>query len=83
MERTQDSLSPLEARLARALMPVTAPREFVQRLQGRIRLPEPRQIASRVGDWFFLFIIIGGVLSAMAVLVTLARMLYFFARRRV
>lgn len=77
-----DSLDTLEARLARALQPVSAPQEFVQSLRRRIRLLEPRQVASRLGDWYFVLFVVGGVLSVAVALVTLARALYFFARRR-
>jgi anti-sigma-K factor RskA len=82
MEASQNSLIPLETRLARALMPVSAPQEFAQRLRGRIRLPEPGQIARRLNNWHFLFFVIGGVVSAAVIVTALARAIYFFARRK-
>lgn len=82
MEVPSNSLSPLEAHLAQALKPVVAPQDINRRLRGRIRLPGPRQIAKRLSDWYFVFFVVGGVISATMVLATLARAIYFFTRRR-
>jgi len=77
-----DDLDFLEAQLAGTLKPVQPSQALVQRLRGRIRFPEGRQIARRLNDWKSLFFALGGVLSGMLLLITVARALYTFVSRR-
>jgi hypothetical protein len=71
----------LEAHLAGTLKHVTPPTDLVQRLRQRIRFPEPRELRSRFGDWNRLFLIYGGVMSGMLVIITIARALFYFYRK--
>lgn len=79
----QDLLS-LESRLARTLKPVTPPGDIIHRLRGRIQvqIPSRQEISLRLSDWRRLFMVFGGVMSGMVVLLTLARALYYFSGRR-
>ena len=69
----------LEAHLAGTLKRVTPSGDLVQRLQGRLRVPDRSQITLRLRDWNKLFVIFGGVMSGMLLLVTLARAFYYLA----
>jgi hypothetical protein len=78
----EENLDVLEAHLAGTLKPVTPSMEVVQRLRGRIQVPTRREITLRLTDWRRMFFVLGGVMSGMLVLVTLARALYYLAGRR-
>ena len=78
----EHQLDALEAHLAGTLRPVAPPRDLVQRLRGRIRLPDRREIARRVGDWQILLLVFGGVLSGALLLLTIGRALYHLFGRR-
>jgi hypothetical protein len=88
MAKRKETLSPeyelttIEAQLAGTLKPVAPPRDIVNRLRMRMRIPDRREIQSRLSDWRRLFVVFGGVMSGMLLLVTLARTLYYFAARR-
>jgi len=87
MTKRQDKLSPeniesLEAHLAGTLRPVAPPKDFVQHLRDRIRLPEREVIVSRLRDWKRLFLVFGSVMSGMVILITIARALYYMFGRR-
>ena len=71
----------LEAHLAGTLRPVTPPTDVVQRLRERIRFPQPQELRSRIGDWNRLFLIYGGVMSGMLVMITVARAWFYFYRK--
>jgi len=79
---TIESLESLEAHLAGTLQPVAPPKDFVQRLRSRIRLPERDLIVSRLRDWNRLFLIFGSVMSGMVIVITIARILYYLFGRR-
>lgn len=79
---TIKSLESLEAHLAGTLQPVAPPKDFVQHLRGRIRLPERDLIVSRLRDWNRLFLIFGSVMSGMVIVITIARILYYLFGRR-
>jgi hypothetical protein len=79
---SEDQLMALEAHLAGTLRPVTPPLEVVQRLRERIRFPQPEEIVSRFRDWRRLFVVLGGVMSGMLVIITVARALYSLVGRR-
>lgn len=87
MHKRKDDLSPeslhsLEAHLAGTLRPVAPPPNLAQRLGRRIRIPERRLLAARLQDWKRLFLVLGSVLSGMALVITLARALYYMTARR-
>jgi hypothetical protein len=72
----------IEGRLAGTLRPVQPPGDFVQRLRGRIRLPERTQIVIRLREWQRLGLAVGAVLSGMVALLTFARFMYQLFWRR-
>ena len=79
---SDDQINALEAHLAGTLRPVTPPRDVVQRLRERIRFPQPEEIASRFRDWQRMFVVLGGVMSGMLVIITVARALYYLVGRK-
>jgi hypothetical protein len=80
---SEEQISALEASLAGTLQRVTPPLEVVTRLRERIHFPEPRLIALRLRDWQRMFLVFGGVMSGMLVLITIARALFYLVRRHV
>lgn len=87
MARSRTTLSDeqvyeLEAHLAGTLKRVTPPMEIATRLRKRIRLPQRREIVSRMRDWHRMFFIFSGVMSGMLILITVGRALYYFFGRR-
>lgn len=78
----EETFTDLEAHLAGTLKPVAPPRGFVQRLRVRVHMPEPRLIAERIASWRFFFVAIGGVMSAMLLIITVARALFHLTGRR-
>jgi len=87
MSKRQDKSSPenlesLEAHLAGTLLPVSPPKDFVQRLRKRVRLPEREEIVSRLRDWNRLFLVFASVMSGMVIFITIARALYYIIGRR-
>ena len=79
---SEDQVLALEAHLAGTLRPVIPPIEVVQRLRERIRFPQPEEIASRFRDWQRMFVVFGGVMSGMLVIITIARALYYMVGRK-
>ena len=77
-----ENLESLEAHLAGTLRPVSPPKDIVQRLRDRIRLPEREVIVSRLRDWNRLFLVFASVMSGMVVIITIARALYYMFGRR-
>lgn len=77
-----ESLEYLEAHLAGTLRPVSPPKDFVQDLRDRIRLPRREVIVSRLRDWKRLFLVFGSVMSGMLIVITVARALYYLVGRR-
>jgi len=78
----EEELDALESHLAVTLKPVTPSREIVQRLRTRIYMPAREEIALRLSDWRRLFLVFGGVLSGMMLLITIARAFYYIVGRR-
>lgn len=78
---SDDQLNALEAHLAGTLKPVTPPMEIVQRLRNRIHFPERQVIVLRLRDWQRMFLVFGGVMSGMLVLITVARAFFYLVRR--
>lgn len=79
---SDEQLSALEAHLAGTLQRVTPPMEVASRLRERIRFPQPGEIVSRFSDWRRMFFVLGGVMSGLVALITVARALYYFVGRR-
>ena len=80
---TQDNeLQSLETHLSRTLKRVSPPSGLVERLRSRVQMPTRSEITLRLTDWRKLFVVFGGVMSGLLVLVTLARMFYYFVGRR-
>jgi Rad3-related DNA helicase len=72
----------LEERLAGTLKPIEPPKEFVVGLRERIRIPDRREIASRLSDWRRMFLVFGGIMSAMVLVITVARAFFYLFGRR-
>jgi hypothetical protein len=79
---SEPKLDELETHLAGTLKRVAPRRDFVRRLRAFIHFPPREEIASRLHDWRRLFIIFGGVISGMLLLITIARALYHLFGRR-
>ncbi len=77
-----ENLESLEAHLAGTLRPVAPPKDFVQRLRDRVRLPERAEFANRLRDWNRLFLVFGSVMSGMLIVITVTRALYYLVGRR-
>ena len=45
-------------------------------------MPDPRLIAERIASWRFFFVAIGGTMSAMLLVITVARALYHLTGRK-
>lgn len=82
-KESDNQLFELEAHLAGTLKPVTPPNDLVQRLRERIRFPQPQEIRSRFKDWNRLFLIYGGVMSGLLVIITIARAFFYFYRKEI
>lgn len=80
--KSEDQLFTLEEYLAGALKPITPPNDLVQRLRERIRFPQADEIVSRLGNWRRLFLIYGGVMSGLLVVITVARAFFYFWSKR-
>ncbi|MCC6298635.1 MAG: hypothetical protein IT314_05015 [Anaerolineales bacterium] len=80
---SEDELNALEAHLAGMLKPVSPPSDLLQRLRDRIRLPAREEIVLRFQDWRRLFLIFGGVMSGLLLLITVARALFHLARKQI
>ncbi len=78
----EEDIQLLEAHLAGTLKPVSPPMEVVQRLRGRIQMPTRSEITLRLTDWRRMFLVFGGVMSGMLVIVTLARTFYYLVGRK-
>lgn len=78
----EEDLSTLEAHLAGTLKPVTPPSGLFERLRDRIQIPSRREIRLRLSDWGRLLFVLGGVISGMLLLITLARAFYHLAARK-
>ena len=72
----------IEARLAGTLKRVRPPSGLTQRLRDRIRLPERRLLAQRLSDWRFYILTVGGVVSGLLLVITVARALFHLTSRR-
>lgn len=79
---TEIELQSLESHLSRTLKRVPPPNGLVERLRGRVQMPTRSEITLRLTDWRKLFVVFGGVMSGMLLLVTVARAFYYLVGRR-
>jgi hypothetical protein len=80
---SDEQLYALEAHLAGTLKPVTPPSDLVQRLRERmIRFPAREEIVLRFRDWRKLFLVFGGVMSGLLLVITIARAFFHLVGRR-
>lgn len=82
MSSHEKKLYDIEARLAGTLKRVRPPSGLIQRMRDRVRLVEPRLLAARLSDWRFYFLTVGGVISGLLVIITVARALFHLTGRR-
>jgi hypothetical protein len=85
--RTKTSLSDdvildLESRLSGTLKPIQPSSDIVQRLSERIRFPSPEEIQMRLSDWRRMFLVLGGVMSGLLIIITIARAFFYLVGRR-
>jgi hypothetical protein len=78
----EEDIQFLEAHLAGTLKPVRPPKKIIQRVNMRMRMPNREEITMRLTDWRRLFIVFGGVISGVLLIITVARALYYLAGRR-
>lgn len=72
----------LEARLAGTLKPIRPSNDMIDRLKERIRFPDRKEIVIRLSDWRKLFLVFGGVMSGLLLLITVARAFFYFVGRK-
>ncbi len=78
----EERLDYLEEHLAGTLRPVRPSKAILQRLRERIKWPDRAELAERLRDWRRLFVVFGGVMSGLLVLLTVARALFHLIGRR-
>ncbi|HLA08107.1 MAG TPA: hypothetical protein VJ022_11715 [Anaerolineales bacterium] len=81
-QHSDDDLDVLEAHLAGTLKPITPPRDLIQRLRDRINSPAREQFVLKFQDWRRLFLVFGGVMSGLLLVITVARAFFHLVCRR-
>jgi hypothetical protein len=79
---SEEELDMLESHLAGTLRRVPPPNDLVQRLRLQARMPAREAIVLKLRDWRTLFLIFGGVMSGMVLIITVARAFYHLVGRR-
>lgn len=79
---SDEAILELETRLAGTLKPIQPSSDIVQRLRARLRFPDREEIVTRLGDWKKMFLVFGGVMSGMLLIITLARAFFYFVGKR-
>ena len=77
-----DVILDLETRLSGTLKRIQPSSDIVQRLRERIRFPSPEEIQKRLRDWPKMFLVLGGVMSGLLVVITVARALFHLFGRK-
>lgn len=77
-----NALNDLETHLAGTLRRVSPPNDLVQRLRLQVRIPAREEIVLRLRDWRTLFVVFGGVMSGLLLIITVARAFYHLIGRR-
>lgn len=75
-------LTELEAHLAGTLKPLAPSSNVTQRLRRRIHIPQRSEIVMRFNQWRSLFLALGGTLSGILLVITVARALFHLVGRR-
>ena len=79
---SDDVIFDLESRLSGTLKPIRPSSDIIQRLQDRISFPSPEEIQRRLTDWRRMFLVLGGVMSGLLVIITIARAFFYLVGRR-
>ena len=79
---SDEVLLDIEERLAGTLKPIRPSRDVVQRLRERIRFPVREEITLRLQDWKRMFLVFGGVMSGLLLMITVARAFFYLVGRR-
>ena len=79
---SKDVILDLETRLSGTLKPFQPSSDIIQRLREQIRFPTPEEIQMRLKDRRRLFLVFGGVMSGMLIIITIARAFFHFYGRR-
>jgi len=79
---SDDQISELEAHLAGTLKPVPLPKDVIYRLRERIHMPFREEIVLRLQDWKRMFLVFGGVMSGLLVIITIARAFFYLVGRK-
>jgi len=77
-----DVILDLETRLSGTLKRIQPSSDIVQRLNERIHFPSPEEIQKRLRDWPKMFLVLGGVMSGLLVVITIARALFHLFGRK-
>ena len=75
-------LDVIEAHLAGTLKRVPLSNDVIQRLREQIHFPSREKITVQLRDWQRMFFVFGGVMSAMLLLITIARAFFYLVGRR-
>jgi len=73
--------NPMEAELAAAFHPVHPSTKFVQTVRRRIDFKPSVEVAERLADPTSVLLILGGVLSASLLIVTVVRAIFYLTNR--
>jgi hypothetical protein len=79
---SDETILALETRLAGTLKPIQPSSDIVQRLRARLRFPDRAEIVTRLGDWKKMFLVFGGVMSGLLLIITIARAFFYLVGRR-
>ncbi|HJR79291.1 MAG TPA: hypothetical protein VJ821_04405 [Anaerolineales bacterium] len=79
---SDEQLNAIEAHLAGTLRRVPLSNDVIQRLHEQIHFPYREEITIRLRDWQRMFLVFGGVMSAMLLLITIARAFFYLVGRR-
>lgn len=79
--RKPEDTNKIETYLDNTMRSVRPPDDVMQRLRNKIGSLEPNIIVKRLSNWEFTLIIVGSVMAAATVIVTIARALYYFFSR--
>lgn len=78
----EEKFDVLETHLAGTLKRVAPPNGLIHRLRGRIHMPAREEIVLRLRDWRRLIFVLGGVISGLLLIITVARSFYHLMGRR-
>jgi hypothetical protein len=79
---SDEQLNAIEAHLAGTLKRVPLSNDVIQRLREQIHSSYREKITIRLREWERMFLVFSGVMSAMLLLITVARAFYYLVERR-